>query len=324
MAQAQAVFQNDLGSIEKDDFYYHVINGLQKDQKKLHPKYFYDKVGSEYFDEICGLEEYYPYKTELKILPKVAKSLPDLLAEEYSLIEFGAGSLLKVKPLLENVDGIKQFIPIDISGDHLRDSCVELTNMFPGVEVRPVEGDFTQEVEVGDTAQLKRLGFFPGSTIGNLTPSEARLFLENARLTLGEDSYLLIGVDTKKSPNQLHRAYNDKRGVTAKFNENILHRINQHFEGVLNVEKFEHYAFYNAAEGCIEMHLVCLEAHSVELDGIQIDFCKGESIHTESSYKYAPEEFQMLACTAGWHTEEVWLDENEMFSVMLLKNSKPL
>ncbi|MFL0811538.1 MAG: L-histidine N(alpha)-methyltransferase [Agarilytica sp.] len=319
---SQAVMHKDAEIIEKNEFYYHVIEGLQKEQKKLHPKYFYDKAGSEYFDEICKLEEYYPYKTELKLLPAVAKILPDILQDDYSLIEFGAGSLSKVKPLLECMDGIKQFIPIDISGEHLRHSCKQLNTMFPGLDVCPVEGDFTQEVQVKNTLGLKRLGFFPGSTIGNLTPVEARKFLQNAGVTLGDNSYLLIGVDTKKSPNQLHRAYNDKRGITARFNENILHRINQHFDGAVNVENFEHYAFYNTIKGCIEMHLVCIEAHNVELDGVEIGFSKGESIHTESSYKYAPEEFQVLACSAGWGVEQIWLDNDELFSVFLLKNER--
>ncbi len=306
--------------VEKDEFYEHVVSGLAGDEKKLHPKYFYDKKGSEFFDQICELEEYYPYKVELSLLPKVAKDLAGILSEQYALIEFGAGSLLKVKPVLEEVDGIQQFIPIDISGDHLRHSCRQLEKEFSALDVRPIEGDFTQPIEINSPGPLKKIGFFPGSTIGNFTPDEASSFLRNARESLGSNSYLLIGVDTKKSPNKLHHAYNDKRGVTAKFNLNILDRINRHFDGPLDKSKFEHYAFYNTRQGCVEMHLVCLEAHTVYLDDVKVNFEKGESIHTESSYKYSPKDFQQMAKRSGWRTEKLWLANEEMFSVFLLRN----
>lgn len=307
-------------AVEQDDFYHHVMDGFTLSQKKLHPKYFYDKKGSEYFDQICDLDEYYPYRTELKLLPKVAASISETLTENYALIEFGAGSLLKVKPLLEYIPGIKQFVPIDISGEHLRNACQELRSEYMSLDIKPVEADFTQHVNINNDGHLKRLGFFPGSTIGNLAPEEATVFLENARATLGDNSYLLIGVDTKKSPERLHQAYNDKRGVTAAFNRNILDRVNRHFGADIDTNKFEHYAYYNAVKGCIEMHLVCLETHSTYLDGYNVEFREGETIHTESSYKYTPEEFKRRAGYAGWKTERVWLAEDNMFSVFLLKN----
>ncbi len=309
-----------LSRVQKDDFYQHVIAGLRAKKKTLHPKFFYDKKGSEYFDAICQLEEYYPYKTELTLLPKVAQSLGEMLDQRYALIEFGAGSLLKVQPILERVEGIQQFFPIDISGEHLRSACVELNATFPSLEVEPVEADFTQPVALPSTGGLQRLGFFPGSTIGNLTPEEAEKFLEHARETLGEDSYLLIGVDTKKSAVRLHRAYNDEHGVTAEFNKNILHRINQHFDANINVEAFEHYAFYNAAKGCIEMHLMCLADQSVDLDDVTVHFSAGETIHTESSYKYTPAEFSELSRVSGWQVHRYWLAQGNMFSVFLLHN----
>ncbi len=320
MQQAHQFQDGDL--VSKDEFYEHVIRGLSKKNKTLHPKYFYDKKGSEYFDQICQLDEYYPYKTELALLPKVARSVAEILTEDYALIEFGAGSLLKVEPLLEHVRGIEQFIPIDISGEHLRDACSQLSARFPALHVHPVEGDFTQQVVVPCAEDLQRIGFFPGSTIGNFSPSEAQKFLQQARATLGPNSYLLIGVDTKKSPTCLHRAYNDAQGVTAAFNLNLLHRVNQHFDANIDVAKFEHYAFYNATKGCVEMHLVCLHSHEVVLDEVSINFTAGETIHTESSYKYTPQEFGTLAESSGWHVHSHWLADHNMFSVFLLQNAE--
>lgn len=307
-------------SEEKDEFYCDVVAGLTSEEKSLHPKYFYDKQGSEYFDQICSLDEYYPYKVELSLLPKVANDLSTVLEDKYALIEFGAGSLLKVKPILKEVEGIKQFIPIDISGEHLRESCRELENDFPNLDVSPLEGDFSQPINMKGTGPYKKIGFFPGSTIGNFSPTEARGFLRTASKTLGGKSYLIVGVDTKKSPVKLHRAYNDKQGVTAKFNLNILDRINRCFDNPIDKQKFEHYAYYNVLEGRVEMHLVCLEQHSVYLDDVLITFEKGESIHTESSYKYSPKEFELLAGNAGWSTERLWLADGEMFSIFLLRN----
>ncbi|WP_086930081.1 L-histidine N(alpha)-methyltransferase [Agarilytica rhodophyticola] len=308
-------------SVERDEFYKDVIDGLTKKTKTLHPKYFYDKKGSEYFDQICDLDEYYPYKTELALLPKIAADVAKLLEGEYALIEFGAGSLLKVKPLLQAVEGIKKFIPIDISGDHLRESCLDLSKEFSKLVVSPIEGDFCQPIEIGDVGGLEKIGFFPGSTIGNFKPDEAKAFLANARTTLGKNSYMIIGVDTKKSPEKLHRAYNDKDGVTAKFNLNILDRISSHFDSVVAKEKFEHYAYYNMYKGCIEMHLVCLEPHILYLDDTAVEFEKGESIHTESSFKYSPKEFTALAQSVGWQVEKLWLAQDDMFSTFLLKSN---
>ncbi len=308
-------------TIAHDDFTRHVIDGLQLENKKLHPKYFYDKKGSEYFDEICHLEEYYPYTVELELLPEVASDLKYVLKDNYSLIEFGAGSLLKVKPLLDEVPGIKQFIPIDISSEHLFSACCDLKDQYPNLNVRPVSGDFTQPIDLPEDRHLNNLGFFPGSTIGNFTPTEAALFLRNARMSLGDAAHMIVGVDTKKSPEILHRAYNDASGVTAKFNLNILNRINQCFDDAIDTEKFEHYAFYNTAKGCIEMHLVSTENQTVSLGGVGVNFTQGESIHTESSYKYSPDEFAVLADKAGWEIQQLWLAENDMFSVYLLRGA---
>lgn len=308
--------------ISPPQFFSDVIEGLTQAPKKLSPKYFYDEQGSALFDEICDLEEYYPYKTELGLLPKVAAELEAVLgkAEDYAIVEFGAGSLQKIRPLLDKLDNIKRFIAIDISGEHLRASCRQLQFEFSHLKIKPIEADFCSPVVIGADIRENKLGFFPGSTIGNFTPGDAEDFLQNARTTLGPNSHMLIGVDTKKSPKKLHHAYNDKLGVTAKFNLNILERINREMDTDLDPKKFEHYACYNAIQGRIEMHLVSLETQSVSIQGVGVEFGTGESIHTESSYKYAPEDFKRLAQQAGWQVKEVWLAEDDQFSTFLLYN----
>lgn len=298
-----------------------ILCGLTAENKKLSPKYFYDARGSQFFDQICDLEEYYLYRTELRLLPLVARDLSRILTDEYAVVEFGAGSLLKIRPLLKWIRGIRQFIPIDISGEHLQTACAELAEEFPGLQVRPIAADFCNRVDLGET-HGRRLGFFPGSTIGNFTPLEARRFLQSARQTLVSGNsgggYLIVGVDTKKSPALLHRAYNDDRGVTAEFNLNILHRINRELDGNIDTDLFEHYAYYDPCEGCIKMQLVSLESQCCEVAGEQVSFAAGESIHTESSYKYHPDEFTRLAADAGWTVKQSWLAENNMFSMFLL------
>jgi len=296
-----------------------VLAGLTQPNKQLSPKYFYDEQGSRYFDQICALEEYYPYKSELRLLPLVARDLSQRLKEDYSVIEFGAGSLLKIRPLLDWIAGIKQFVPIDISGEHLRESCTELAQEYPKVAMKAIEADFTQEVDLGNTLG-ERLGFFPGSTIGNFTPTQAEQFLVTARETLGPNARLIVGVDTKKSTAILHRAYNDAAGVTAKFNLNILHRINRELNGDIAIDRFEHYAHYDTLEGCIKMHLISLDNQQCVVAGEPIQFFRGEGVHTESSYKYRPEEFIALAASAGWKCENQWLAEGDLFSMFLFQN----
>ncbi|MEX1032745.1 MAG: L-histidine N(alpha)-methyltransferase [Cellvibrionaceae bacterium] len=301
-----------------DIFFRDVIAGLSAANKRLHPKYFYDQQGSEFFDQICTLDEYYPFQAELELLPEVADELMPTLTQDYDLIEFGAGSLRKVKPLLDCIRGIQSFTPIDISGEHLRTACRQLQDEYPDLRVQPVVADFSKPVELA-VSHNKRLGFFPGSTIGNFSPGEARDFLSNAGTTLGNNNYLLIGVDTKKSPHLLHTAYNDRQGVTAQFNLNILERINRELDADIAVENFEHYAFYNAAQGRIEMHLISLEDQTASIQGIEVTFREGESVHTESSYKYTPAEFSQLAKSAGWRVERHWLARDDLFATYLLR-----
>ena len=201
MQQALAKIVEEYGSEEQSDFRTDVLKGLAGEDKSLSPKYFYDEQGSKYFDEICELQEYYPYKTELKLLPEVAVSLNQRLTKPTSIIEFGAGSLLKIRPLLEKIEAIEEFVPIDISGEHLKAACSTLASDFKNIAMKPQEADFCQALQL-DHYDGTRLGFFPGSTIGNFTPNEAKEFLENARMTLGENAFMLIGVDTKKISEQ--------------------------------------------------------------------------------------------------------------------------
>lgn len=295
-----------------------VLHGLNNPQKHLSPKYFYDKLGSMYFNEICQLPEYYPYQTELDLLPEVAQDLSSLLNDEYAIIEFGAGSLKKIQPLFTHINKVQRFLPIDISGEHLRASTLELQQLFPNINMQAIEADFTQPVQL-PTIQERMLGFFPGSTIGNFTPEQAKDFLHCARVTLGEKAHLIIGVDTKKSPELLHRAYNDNQGVTKRFNVNILERINRELNGNFNLNNFEHYAYYNPVKGCIEMHLVSIIDQDVNIAHEIFSFSCGESIHTESSFKYTPNEFDHLAHCAGWQVEKLWLAKDHMFSTFLLR-----
>lgn len=302
-----------------ESFLEDVLQGLGDEKKYLLSKYFYDDIGSRYFDEICELDDYYPYRTELRMLPDISRDLAKAFQNNIDMYEFGAGSLIKIRPVLQHLDNVKRYIPIDIAGDHLLKASRRLHNDLHDIDIVPVEADFTQNIELpdGDEDNI-RMGFFPGSTIGNFSPEQAAVLLENFRNSLGKGSWLLIGVDTKKSPTILHRAYNDQEGVTARFNKNLLSRINRELNGTFDISKFAHYAFYNIEEGRVEMHLVSLEEQDVSVNGISFSFAAGESIHTENSYKYSPGEFSELAGQAGWSTRRQWQDENQLFSHHLL------
>ncbi|MGM0482181.1 MAG: L-histidine N(alpha)-methyltransferase [Pseudomonadota bacterium] len=301
-----------------------VLTGLRLPQKALPPKYFYDEQGSKYFDQICGLKEYYPYRTELALLPEVARELKQYFAKQVGgslqLVEFGAGSLHKVKPLLQELPMVKEFVALDISGEHLKNASADLAESFPGLSIKVVQGDFTKPIKL-ELSAATPMGFFPGSTIGNFEPGEALDFLRNARTTLGEGSYMLLGVDTKKDHQMLEAAYNDSENVTARFNKNILVRINRELDANFDAEQFEHVAIYNQKLGRIEMHLRSRVRQQVRVGSECFQFGQGETIHTESSYKYHPDEFDRLAKAAGWQHESTWLAPDGLFAVMLLHNS---
>lgn len=302
-----------------DQFTADVIQGLSQADKQLPAKYFYDNQGSRLFDGICELPEYYPYRTELGLLPGIAKEMNDLLQPPCEIIEFGAGSLIKIRVLLQQIKHVKRFVPIDIAGEHLRKASQLLRREFRSLIVHPIEADFTQPVDLPQHSAIPRLGFFPGSTIGNFLPEEAIQFLANARTTLGKNSLLLIGVDSKKDPLILHHAYNDYQGITAEFNRNILVRINREIGADFDVESFHHYAFYNAPKGRVEMHLVSGKDQKVTVAGIPFRFMEGETIHTENSHKYTTAEFRSLSEKAGWSLINTWHDEKERFRIHLMQ-----
>ncbi|BFM15505.1 L-histidine N(alpha)-methyltransferase [Maricurvus nonylphenolicus] len=306
-------------SLPADAVLSEVLDGLSQQQKSLPSKYFYDTEGSELFDQICELDEYYPYRTEIAMLPSIAQDVSHMLNEPCNIVEFGAGSLAKIRILLKHVDSISRFTPIDIAGDFLRREADTLQKEFPHVEVYPVEADFTRPVELNTNASLKNIGFFPGSTIGNFTTEAAQAFLTQARETLGNGSLLLIGVDTKKPPAMLHKAYNDQRGITRKFNLNMLAHLNRETGADFDLDKFEHYAFYNPEKGRIEMHLISQTEQTVTVAGNAFEFREGESIHTENSHKYTQQEFKQLASNSGWRSTRHWMGGQQLFSVHLLQ-----
>lgn len=314
---------NNHREIAASEFYRDVVAGLEAPQKRLEPKYFYDALGSHYFDQICSLEEYYPYRTELELLPRIAEDLSDYFdgpaSRAMNVVEFGAGSLHKIIPLLSCIGSIREFTAIDICEEHLKTACGELARHFPQLDIQPMPGDFTKPMKLRPSSAVA-MGFFPGSTIGNFAPSEAIEFLASARGTLGSGSYMLVGVDTKKNETLLNLAYNDSQGITARFNKNILRRVNVELGADFELDHFSHQAFYNRVAGRIEMHLRSDMAQQVRLGPRRFFFEPGETIHTENSYKYHPEEFEQLAQAAGWHTEKHWLAEGNLFSASLLRS----
>ena len=308
----------DLGHA-RDDFRADVLAGLARAEKQLSAKYFYDARGSKLFDRITELPEYYPTRTELGILRDHADDIAELAGPQTTVVEFGAGSSIKIRLLLDAVDA-QAFVPIDISGEHLREAADVLAIDYPGTDVLAVCADFTRPIELPDEVPAEnRLGFFPGSTIGNFTPAEAEKFLRQCAALLGPGSGLVIGVDLKKDVQLLHDAYNDAAGVTAAFNLNLLARINRELHGTFDLRAFRHKAFYNEGEGRIEMHIESLCDQTVHVAGAQVPFRNGETIHTENSCKYTVTEFQALAAESGYEPVAVWTDQQKLFSLHYLR-----
>jgi dimethylhistidine N-methyltransferase len=298
-----------------------VFEGLSQEQKELPCKYFYDDRGSELFNTICGLDEYYPTRTETALLQTHGGEMADLIGPGVCLIEFGCGSLLKTRLLLDALRSPAAFVPIDISADHLLQSAAALAADYPNLEVLPVAADFTRPVKLPDKARKaseNRIGFFPGSTIGNFDHAGAADFLATVAGMVGGDGALLIGVDLKKDEDILVRAYDDAQGVTAAFNRNVLERINRELGGCFDIETFRHRALYNGAEGRIELHLVSEKDQTVTVHDRDFTFTKGETIHTENSCKYHVEEFSNLAAGAGFRSARTWVDGDGLFSLHYL------
>jgi dimethylhistidine N-methyltransferase len=294
--------------------------GLGRQPRAMSPKWFYDEAGSVLFERICELPEYYPTRVEFALLQRHAAEIADLIGPGLALVEFGAGATRKVRVLLSALDSPARFVPVDISGEHLLGAVERLRDDYAGLIVEPLVADFTGDM-VLPAAIGPRAGFFPGSSIGNFEPVMARALLQRfARLLDG--GWLLIGVDLVKDPQLLHAAYNDAAGVTAAFNLNLWVRANREADADFVIADWMHSAFYNPTLHRIEMHLVSRQRQRVSIGPEVIEFAEGDSVHTESSYKYTVEGFQQLARDAGWQPQAVWIDAQKRFSMHLLRGGE--
>lgn len=296
-----------------------VLIGLASQPKSLSPKFFYDEYGSQLFDQITELEEYYPTRTEITILKEHGHEMVDLLGKDALLIELGSGSSQKIRVLLDALQPAA-YMPIDISKAHLLKSAQILFDDYPHLDIHATCADYSDHFHLPyNPENVPKAAFFPGSSIGNFEPNQAQALLSRVAEFLGSNSTLLIGVDMKKCPQRLNNAYNDAKGVTAAFNLNLLNRINQELEANFDISYFKHHAFYNEKVGRIEMHLMSCVSHEVQIAGQTFSFEKNESIHTESSYKYTIDEFHALAQIAGFKPDRVWTDKENLFSMHCLR-----
>lgn len=292
-----------------------VIEGMANSPRSIAPKFFYDEKGSQLFDAICETSEYYPTRTEIKILEQNIDEIAEHVGEDCLLIEPGSGSSQKVRVMLDAVNP-KAYMPLDISKDYLKLAAEDVASEYPWLEVHAACVDYTNPFPLPPCHEkARKVAFFPGSSIGNFDPEHAVDFLINLAQMLEADGGLLIGVDLKKNKDILHAAYNDNDGVTAAFNENLLTRMSDELDATFDLEKFHHNAFYNEQLGRIEMHLVSDETHTVSIGEHDFEFKKDETIHTENSYKYTINEFQTLAKKAGFSPVNVWTDKNNLFSI---------
>jgi dimethylhistidine N-methyltransferase len=304
-----------------DSFLADVRRGLRFRPKQLPCKYFYDEAGSRLFEEICELDEYYLSRADLAIVRRHAAEMAGLLRPDCLLIEYGNGSSVKTRLILEHLQEPAGYVPIDIAGEQLRHSALVLARCLPELDILPVWADFTAltHVPADGKRPRRRVVYFAGSTIGNFTPEESVQLLKQTSRLVGPGGGLLLGADLKKDPAILHAAYNDRRGVTAAFNRNLLVRINRELGADFAPDQFWHHALYDPQEGRIEMHLVSRCDQKVGLAGDVFSVAEGETICTEYSYKYSLHDLEQLAATAGWRVERVWLDERKMFSVLYLE-----
>mgnify|MGYP000311780647 CR=1 FL=1 len=296
-----------------------ILAGLHQKQKTINPKYFYDTYGSELFEKITTLAEYYPTRTERLLYTQYADSIAQFCGKKCVLIEPGSGSSEKVRLLLKALQPAA-YVPMDIAKEFLQRSAVKLGREFPWLNVHAICADFGHDNDVPEgLPEGKRIIFYPGSTLGNMTPEKATQFLQNLRSTIGHDGGVLIGIDLHKATDTLTAAYNDSEGVTAEFNLNVLNHINTLTNSNFEVSNFTHHAFYNEELRRIEMHLKSNIDHIVRLGQSAIAFSEGETIHTENSYKYTQESFQALAEGAGFNVCKSWLDDEQLFSVHYLE-----
>jgi dimethylhistidine N-methyltransferase len=307
-AQAHAGFEAD------------ALSGLAQPQKQIPPKYFYDAEGSRLFEAITELEEYYPTRTELGLLRTHAAEIAAIVPDGAALVEFGSGASLKTRVLLDAAPQIAAYAPIDISAEAVGAAADALARDYPRLTLAPLVEDFTRALALpAATAGRPVVGFFPGSTIGNFSPAEASAFLVGARRLLGEGAAFLVGIDLEKAEDELVAAYDDRLGVTAAFNKNLLARMNRELAADFALERFAHRAVWNDAERRIEMHLMSLRDQDVRVAGRGFHFRKGESLHTENSYKFTVERFARLAEAAGWRLEREWANTHPAFAMVLLR-----
>lgn len=309
-----------------NDFLNDVIEGLSQNPKTLKPKYFYDNRGAQLFTEICTTPEYYPTRTEIKILNQNAEDIASQIGDNTALIEYGSGALEKIKILLNFLNEPVGLIPVDISEDQLFESAKNLENLYPDLEILPVAADFTKPIPIPEFSHPPKryVAFFPGSTIGNFEPDLAIQFLEGVTKTIGLDGLLLIGFDLKKDIETLLAAYDDQRGITSSFNKNLLSRINDELGGNFNLDTFEHVARYNENKGRIEMHLKSTTEQTVSINKELFEFLEGETIHTENCYKFTKESFTAMSSKAGLYPVKTWTDDQNLFAVMLLRTTSNL
>lgn len=297
-----------------------ILAGLRQPQKTISPKFFYDEAGSQLFDKICRQPEYYPTRTELGIMRRHIDEIAHLIGPCASIIEFGSGSSIKTRLLLEKLDRLAAYVPVDISREHLAQTTKSLAADFPDIEVLPVCTDFTQTFALPTPRilPLKNIVFFPGSTIGNFPTPDAVNLMRVMRTEAKDDGALLIGVDLEKPKHILEPAYNDAAGVTAEFNLNLLTRINREYAADFELRKFEHQAIYDESEKRIEMRLISLNRQTVHVAGTYIELDAGEYIVTEHSHKYSPDQFEKMVKQAGFEPCQAWSDADNLFSVQYL------
>lgn len=298
--------------------------GLGLTPKRLAPKYFYDRAGSELFDAICELPEYYVTRAETSIMRARVNEVVAGWGPRVRVVEPGAGSGTKTRLVLEALGASRcvEYVPVDISREHLGQAAKLLRADYSWLRVTPVAADFAIELPIpASDDDLRTVVYFPGSTIGNFEPAEAQRLLARFRRAAGTNGTVVLGVDLKKEPATLHAAYNDAQGVTAAFNRNVLTRMNRELGGTFDVDAFAHYAFYEPVRGRIEMHLVSLRRQEVLVSGHKFAFAEGESIHTESSYKYDLPAAERLTRLAGLQLVDAWLDDERRFAVLELRTA---
>ncbi len=306
-------------SAHVEDFARAVLSGLGQKQKHIPTKFHYDARGSELFEDITRLDEYYPTRTEISLLKAHGCEIAELAGEGCAVVEFGSGSSRKTHILLEQMELAAAYVPIDIDEGALNEAKLRLEKQFPSLPIHPVHADFNHPIKLPDAiADARKLGFFPGSTIGNLDLDAAVDFMARAGHLLGEGSGFLIGADLQKDLKILLPAYDDAKGVTAKFTLNLFHRINRELNGNLDVTRFAHRATYNDDIGRIEVYIESLIDQEAVIMGRRILFTEGERIHVENSHKYTLPQFRDLASKAGWDTKQVWTDAADLFSLHFL------